>query len=165
MKDTNGFDAINISEVLEHVIDPIEILKNCYNLLKDDGVLFLMVPNEFNQLQLANNEINPESSNYWVVPDHHYNYFNFDSINNVLEKANFKSFKTEVSFPIEFSLLAGVNYVEDRDKGKISHGYVKQLELNLVNNGYRSLKRELYESMAKIGLGRDLMVYSKKVVD
>ena len=78
---------------------------------------------------------------------------------------NFKSFKTEVSFPIEFSLLAGVNYVEDRDKGKISHGYVKQLELNLVNNGYRSLKRELYESMAKIGLGRDLMVYSKKVVD
>jgi 2-polyprenyl-3-methyl-5-hydroxy-6-metoxy-1,4-benzoquinol methylase len=165
VSEVGQFDAINISEVLEHVINPVGILEKCYKLLKDDGILFVMVPNEFNPLQLANNEINPESSNYWVVPDHHYNYFNFDSISSVLGKAKFKSFKTEVSFPMEYLLLSGVNYVEDREKGKITHDYVKKLELNLVNNGFRSLKRELYESIAKIGVGRDIMVYSKKVVD
>jgi 2-polyprenyl-3-methyl-5-hydroxy-6-metoxy-1,4-benzoquinol methylase len=163
VSDVGQFDAINISEVLEHVINPVDVLKKCCKFLKDDGILFVMVPNEFNPLQLANNKINPESSNYWVVPDHHYNYFNFDSINNILGKAEFKSFKTEVSFPMEYLLLSGVNYVEDREKGRISHDYVKKLELNLVNNGFRSLKRELYESMAKIGVGRDIMVYSKKV--
>ena len=165
VSDVGKFDAINISEVLEHVINPIDILKKCYKLLKDDGVLFIMVPNEFNPLQLVNNKINSKSLNYWIVPYHHYNYFNFDSINNVLGKAKFKSFKTEVSFPMEYLLLSGINYVEDREKGKISHDYVKNFELNLVNNGFRELKRELYESMAKIGVGRDIMIYSKKVMD
>lgn len=162
VSDVGQFDAINISEVLEHVINPVEIIEKCHKLLKDDGVLFLMLPNEFNPLQMANNKINPDASDYWVVPEHHYNYFNFESINNLLSKAKFKTFKKEVSFPMEYLLLSGVDYVKDREQGKICHDYVKKLELNLVNNGFRSLKRKLYESLAEIGVGRDLMIYARK---
>ena len=162
VSDIGLFDAINVSEVLEHVINPQEILEKCNSLLKDDGILFVMVPNEFNPLQMASNQINSSIPNYWVVPGHHYNYFNKESIDRILSRAGFKSFKTEVSFPMEYLLLSGVNYVEDRDRGRIFHDYVKNMELNLVNNGFRSLKRKLYETLAQAGIGRDLMVYANK---
>jgi 2-polyprenyl-3-methyl-5-hydroxy-6-metoxy-1,4-benzoquinol methylase len=156
------FNAINISEVLEHVIDPVKILYKCNELLHDDGVLFVMVPNEYNALQLISNKINSDINNYWITPEHHYNYFNKESINFIINKAGFNVFKTEASFPIEFLLLSGINYVNNRNDGKKIYNYIKLMELNMVNNGFRALKRKLYENLASIGIGRDLMLYSKK---
>ena len=121
-----------------------------------------MVPNEFNPLQMASNEINSDINNYWLTPEHHYNYFNKESISNILYKAGFNIFKTEASFPIEFLLLSGINYVNNRDDGKEFYNHIKNMELNMVNNGFRALKRKLYENLASIGIGRDLMLYSKK---
>lgn len=39
------FDVILISFVLEHVADPINILKKATKFLNEDGILFIMVPN------------------------------------------------------------------------------------------------------------------------
>ena len=39
------YDFILLSHVLEHVIDPVYVLKKCKELLADDGVLFSVVPN------------------------------------------------------------------------------------------------------------------------
>ncbi len=40
------FDKILCSEVIEHVLDPIPLLKEMKRVLKDDGVLSLSIPNE-----------------------------------------------------------------------------------------------------------------------
>ena len=40
------FDKILCSEVIEHVIDPREVLKEISRVLKDDGILSLSIPNE-----------------------------------------------------------------------------------------------------------------------
>lgn len=39
------FDAINLTNVLEHVPSPTQILENCHNRLAINGVLFVRVPN------------------------------------------------------------------------------------------------------------------------
>jgi methionine biosynthesis protein MetW len=41
----NSFDAITITDVLEHLLDPISILKELNRLLKSDGRLIVTVPN------------------------------------------------------------------------------------------------------------------------
>lgn len=40
------FDKILCSEVIEHVLDPIPLLKEMKRVLKDDGILSLSIPNE-----------------------------------------------------------------------------------------------------------------------
>ena len=42
------FDCINISDVLEHVPNPIEFLSECRRILKPDGIIMLDVPNGYN---------------------------------------------------------------------------------------------------------------------
>ncbi|NMP32064.1 class I SAM-dependent methyltransferase [Thalassotalea sp. M1531] len=39
------FDAIIAGELIEHLLDPISFLKNCYSLLKPDGAIILSTPN------------------------------------------------------------------------------------------------------------------------
>ena len=40
------FDKVLCSEVIEHVIDPREVLKEISRVMKDDGILSLSIPNE-----------------------------------------------------------------------------------------------------------------------
>lgn len=42
------FDYIHINNVLEHVLDPVALLKECRRIIKPDGYLFLSVPNGHN---------------------------------------------------------------------------------------------------------------------
>ena len=42
------FDNISMFHVLEHVHDPKSVIKKCFNLLNDRGILFIAVPNEIN---------------------------------------------------------------------------------------------------------------------
>jgi len=44
----NFFDCINISDVLEHVPDPVAMLDECHRILKSDGIILLGVPNGYN---------------------------------------------------------------------------------------------------------------------
>lgn len=42
------FDYIHVNNVLEHVLTPVTLLKECRRIIKPDGVFFLSVPNGFN---------------------------------------------------------------------------------------------------------------------
>jgi SAM-dependent methyltransferase len=42
------FDYVHVNNVLEHVLNPIQLLKECRRIIKPDGVFFLSVPNGFN---------------------------------------------------------------------------------------------------------------------
>ncbi len=42
------FDYVHVNNVLEHVLDPVSLLKECRRVIKPDGTFFLSVPNGFN---------------------------------------------------------------------------------------------------------------------
>ncbi len=49
------FDYIHVNNVLEHVPNPISLLRECRKIIKPDGIFFLSVPNGFNDsLDLIN---------------------------------------------------------------------------------------------------------------
>lgn len=51
--DENKFDCISIRHVLEHVKNPIEVLKKIKKELKEDGVLYIEVPNVYDCVNLG----------------------------------------------------------------------------------------------------------------
>ena len=155
------FDAINMSEVLEHIPDPATLLSLVYDQLNEDGIVCIAVPNDFNPFQLVLRD-HLGFKPWWVAAPHHINYFDFDSLHKLLERCGFEVIYEEATFPIDMFLLMGDNYIDNDEQGRICHGKRKMMELNLFNTGMAEVKRELYRAMAKAGLGREVVLYARK---
>lgn len=85
----NSFDVVIMRHVLEHFLNPLEVLQKVHHVLKDSGVLYLAVPN--NLLENRNEG--------WLRVAHTY-YFNKFTLSSILNKAKFKitSLKTQDEF-------------------------------------------------------------------
>lgn len=149
------FDAINFKCILEHVPNPIEILKICRNLLKDSGIVCIEVPNDFNSLQLQIHKSgNPQ---WWVQTPDHINYFDFDSLEKLLERLNFEIILRTTSFPMELFILMGDNYIENDEIGSNCHQKRLKFDLSITDE----LRRNMYMSFARLGIGRSCIVYAR----
>lgn len=70
------FNLVNLGNVLEHVTDPISLLEKIQKLLLPDGILRIVVPNDYSQLQELLQQ--QGSLDYeWVHPPDHLSYLNF----------------------------------------------------------------------------------------
>ncbi len=153
------FSVVHLADVLEHVVNPISILKTVFDkLLVPEGLISIEVPNDFNPLQKI---IYSKLNNNWWVCDDHINYFNIKSLTNLLNNNRFDVIKTKVSFPIEIFVLMGDDYINNPNSGKSSHLRRVNLEKNL-NLYNKNLKDQLYESFLNMGLGRTIMVIGRK---
>lgn len=160
IQNKKAYDFINLGNILEHVISPIDLLDKCHKLLSQDGVLRVKVPNDFSKLQRfisKNNSIN----SYWVHPPDHLSYFNFDSLPKVLNHCNFEVQKLFGDFPIELFLLhPESNYVE-KEVGKQAH----QVRIDYTLNLWKEDKNEYiktFTGFAKAKISRSCIAYSKK---
>ena len=167
------FNAINLFHVLEHLHNPIEVLENCYKLLKPKGVIVIEVPNDYNPLQkIVQNTLKKEeywltvltkSRNYhWASKMDHLNYFNFQSLNRILKRLDFKIIYQQSTFPLELFLLMGDDYLKSEKIGKKIHQKRMNLEKRLLSQKNQHLKKELYEKFAEIGIGRTAVIYAQK---
>jgi len=156
------FDVIHMSEVLEHIPDPIDMLKITYDLLKPGGLVCVSVPNDYSPFQRVLREVCGYEP-WWVAPPYHINYFNFESLKKLLEKIGFKIILKEATFPMDMFLLMGDNYVGNDTLGRICHKKRKQFELLLDRGKYNDLKRRLYQKFADIGIGRECLIYGQKI--
>jgi len=156
------FNAIYMHDVLEHSSDPSEILKNCNTLLKNNGIIVIETPNDFNPLQKVVQKA-LKKTEYWLAPPQHINYFNFTSLTNLLEKNGFQILLKESTFPLELFLLMGINYIGNDKVGKKIHKNRIKMEMNFKNGDGVDLKRQIYQYFAKIGIGRTSIIYAKKI--
>lgn len=107
------FDVVSILHVLEHVEKPEEYIKKIYELLNDEGILFIEVPN-------YNAWARRLVGKHWLALDlkHHLFFFTPKSLTTLLEKYNFKIKKLE-TFSLEYSTFTStqsiVNWVTDSD--------------------------------------------------
>jgi 2-polyprenyl-3-methyl-5-hydroxy-6-metoxy-1,4-benzoquinol methylase len=170
IKQIGKFDAIHTFDVLEHVNDPISMLKKSYSLLKRGGIIVVEVPNDFNPLQkLVQKEL--KKKEYWVTLSSdsknsgtlvHLNYFDFSTISNLLKRIGFKIIIKEATFPLEIFLLMGQDYIKNPKIGKKIHLERIQFEKNFEKGKEGQLKRKIYQKLAEIGIGRTAIIYAKK---
>ena len=149
------FDAINLKCVLEHVPNPREILEICKGLLKDSGIICIEVPNDFNILQLQAHKLGRPQ--YWIVTPDHINYFDFSSLERLLKNTGLEIVLKTTDFPMESFLLMGENYIGNDEVGSKCHQKRMNFELNLPDE----IRRNIYESLAELGIGRVCIVYAK----
>ena len=79
------FSHILMSQILEHVIDPDFWLQKANNILVDEGVLIIALPNFGSIFRLIMKAKEP-----YIIPPYHLNYFTKKSLILLLKKNNFE---------------------------------------------------------------------------
>lgn len=80
----NYFECVTLWTVLEHVMEPGELLADIFKVLSPGGILLLLVPNLDS---LANRILHEKSTTF--SGDSHVNLFNAQSISRLLKKSGF----------------------------------------------------------------------------
>lgn len=155
------FDGIHCSEVLEHVPNPLEFLKTIQLNMDSETVLCTVVPNDFSLIQSIFTEEKRNQIKWWVDPPFHLNYFSRESLRKILEESGLRVIHETSMFPIDIFLLMGDNYVGNQDLGRQVHEKRKNLEFAFYRTGNMETLSRLYELMTTLGIGRELVFFSK----
>jgi SAM-dependent methyltransferase len=155
------FDAVNLTNVLEHVPDPVQILSLARDLLDAGGVLSVGVPNDFSPFQIAA-QAAQDLDDWWVAPPHHLNYFDFQSLTTLLTRLGLEVRERMTSFPMEAFLMMGERYVGNAALGRACHNKRKNFDFALENAGLGQTRRDFYRALAELGLGREAVVLAVK---
>lgn len=156
------FDVIWLDNVLEHIVDPLFLLKKCKRVCDTDGILLIEVPNDFSLLQQHLYEQGQINEPFWVAAPDHINYFNQEGLIKLCQEAGWQHLDTIGDFPIDWNLFnINTNYVLDKSKGKSCHharvnleNYLFSLSVEKTNN--------LYRCLAELGLGRQIISFFRK---
>jgi SAM-dependent methyltransferase len=154
------FDIVHSSLVMEHILDPLKYIKKSKSMLKKDGLLCIIVPNDFNPIQDINVKLG--SKQWWVSPFEHLNYFNGKSLRKLVEKAGLEVVHESVTFPIDLFLLMDRNYLDNPALGKECHSMRKSFEFNLEKTKSDKFRQDLYKAFSKLGVGRELVIIARK---
>ncbi len=152
------FDVCALRNVLEHVLDPQGLLLDLRKILNPGGILLLTIPNDYSVLQQFALEQQHIEHDFWFQPPDHLYYFNTTNITKFVESLNYKVIDMYSSFPVDVFLLhPGSNYIKNKANGKPAHFARVNMDLLMARSGIDNLLN-LYRSMAKCGVGRDITV-------
>ncbi|RJR30248.1 class I SAM-dependent methyltransferase [Candidatus Microgenomates bacterium] len=155
------FDVINSELTFEHILNPVEVMTKAHSLLNNGGILVVQVPNDFSLIQAYLHK-DFKKPFYWVSPPHHINYFTPDSMSKLLERCGFQVIQHTSTFPMEFFILMGDDYIGNDLIGRRCHNKRMNLETHLSRLNIPGFKKNLYELFAKYNLGRELVIYAQK---
>jgi 2-polyprenyl-3-methyl-5-hydroxy-6-metoxy-1,4-benzoquinol methylase len=151
------FDVVHLNNVLEHVPNPLRVVRLARGLLAPGGLICLNVPNDFTPFQ-AGARAALSLSEWWVAPPHHLNYFDFESLSQLITSQGFAIAERSTSFPMELFLLMGLDYTNDPDLGRACHNQRKKFDLGLESAGLKETRRAFYRALAHAGIGREAVV-------
>lgn len=158
--DLGQFDVINMSQFLEHVRKPVQILEAVMGLLRPGGLLTLECPNDFNPFQMS--AVDSQGLPMWWISPLHINYFDFQSLENLCRRVGCEPVARTTQFPLEMFLHFGDLYVEDPQLGREIHVKRMSFEDSLVRSGYSDTLSTFYDALAGQGLGRHATIYAQK---
>lgn len=155
------FNLINLSNILEHVIDPIKLLGQLKSLLNKQSLLRISVPNDYSTFQTFLLE-KGYTTNTWLCPPDHLHYFTFKSLANLLQALDYEIVLSIGEFPIELFLSnAASNYVKNRENGKYAHQSRVEVSNFLFEQGIDQYI-DYYKASANIGLSRQVVIFARK---
>jgi SAM-dependent methyltransferase len=155
------YDVIWLDNVLEHVLDPLYLLRESKKLLQEGGVIVIEVPNDFSILQSYLLEKKYINNEFWVVIPDHISYFNLKGLTALAAKAGLKNEFAMSDFPIDFNLMnPDTNYNKDKTKGKNTHRSRVEID-NLMHSVSIEKTVNYYKALADLGLGRQIITFLK----
>jgi 2-polyprenyl-3-methyl-5-hydroxy-6-metoxy-1,4-benzoquinol methylase len=155
------YDCIWLDNVLEHVIDPNQLMNDCKKLINTNGILMVEVPNDFSIIQERLLEKGDICKPFWIVVPDHISYFNKDGLISLGNTTGWNCVDVLGDFPIDFNIFnPNTNYIKDRAKGKASHLARVEIE-NLMHSISIEKTNQLYRAMADLGLGRQIIAFFK----
>jgi 2-polyprenyl-3-methyl-5-hydroxy-6-metoxy-1,4-benzoquinol methylase len=155
-------DIIILANVIEHVKEPVALLKEIKEFMTADTLLVIVAPNDFSLLHdlLWGKKFIPRK--FWLCYPDHLSYFNKDSMTNLLLDLGFRIHATVADNPVDLNLLnENSNYIKDPDKGKKAHLFRVRMDNFLAGVDIDKLL-SIYETLGSMGVGRDLNYYCQK---
>ena len=156
----NSYDVITLIDVFEHVTNPKDLLKVGFDLLKEDGIIVIKVPNgDYNhyKMRLAKRLGKTENMDIWDCCEHvvHYTPKTFSKM---IDGQGFKVRKSLIPLPIHSPIWANL----------VGHYY--QYPSPFVLDWKRRMIRNFFYYFGKIGFaikgkskfGPDLMFIIQK---
>lgn len=154
-------DVIVMVNVLEHVPEPLSLLRRLHGVLCPGALVCVTVPNDFSPLQRAFLKVKGHRPWFVCLPDH-LNYFDFDTLSNALEKTGFEVRDQSALYPLELFLLQDLDYIADPTLGPIAHQRRVAFEQNLKAAGMTDVLDHFYRTLAAGGFGRDAMMIAAR---
>jgi SAM-dependent methyltransferase len=154
------FDVVYMNDVLEHLPDPVSTLRSVTEVLNPQGLLFIISPNDYSPLQRILRE-SFDFGPYWLAPPQHLSYFNFESVERLLDRLGFDVVDALGTYPMEFFLLSGRNYIGDNEVGRTCHSERKEFECSLYSHA-PNLLNNYFRYLASEGIGRQFVIVARK---
>lgn len=149
-----SFDVVTMFEVVEHLPDPLRVLREIYSLLRKDGLLYLTTPNydSMNRYLLGN---------FWSIiqPHEHLFYFTVGSLGRLLGRVGYevRSFRTT-----GWNYCEVLNHFGLRRTGS-TYAAVQQARDRFERNGaLKFLKRNTDGLLSLMRLGDTIKVFAEK---
>lgn len=156
------FDIIWLDNVLEHLKYPLEMLLYCSNLLSEQGVLVIEVPNDFSIVQSRLLETGCINEEFWIAKPDHISYFNKDGLINLCSTADLECIDVISDYAIDFDLFnPNSNYKANPSLGPSSHKSRIEIE-NMLHSISVEKTNKLYRVYAELGIGRQITGFFKK---
>lgn len=146
----SGKYNIRASLLFEHLVDPLETLRNMRALLNKR--ILIIVPNDG-----EGNALQKRVGGTWWVDKSHLNYFSPRGLTALARKANLKIAYRGATFPMELFILMGFDYRNDSSLGRKCHNIRLNFEKKLGVTAFK-----LYQLLHKFGWGRELLYVLEK---
>ena len=154
------FDVLWLDNVLEHVLDPAELLRRCRALTRPGGVLLVDVPNDFSPLQQHLLAVGHIDHPFWVALPDHLSYFGAEGLRNLAAATGWRTARLLGDQPIDLNLFnPATNYIMDRSLGKAAHQARLEQDNFLLRTAPLPAVATYYEAMANVGLGRSVVAF------
>ena len=156
------FHVVMLYETLEHQVCPEETLLRVWDLLEPDGMVVVVVPSDWNTLQLeACKKLG--LPHWWISPPQHLWYFSPATLKLLLRRTGFQILDCRSTFPLEKFLLEGRCYVGNDAIGRTCHTDRMAYELEAVRTGRWSQLEQTYRMNMTQRIGRELVFLGRKI--
>jgi len=155
----------SVINVLEHVLDPIQLLASVRRVLAPRGIAAITVPNDYSRLQALLRDEQMIDRDFWCSPPQHLHYFNADNLSRFCASQGFALVDGFSDFPIDLYLLhPGSNYVIESRNGPAAHRARLLHDLLIAQHGMDRYL-QVYRALFGVGAGRNVTVLLRPIPD